>query len=161
MNFNIGANINANLSKNKFFCNGKLQKEVGRYFAVSLAGLFIDLGLFSVAVRLGGLPWAFAAFLGFAAGVMTVWWLSIHFVFKNRSLSQSPIVEFAGFLAIGIAGLGVTEVALWLGIELLKIQPEFSKLAAAGATFIFNFALRKWLLFRKITPKLVLQQDQI
>lgn len=156
MIINISTGINKKIGK-----NSPLANELVRYFAVSLIGLLIDLGLFSVAIRLGDMSWSFAAFLGFAAGVMTVWWLSIHFVFKNRSLSQSPIVEFAGFLAIGIAGLGVTEVALWLGIELLKIQPEFSKLAAAGATFIFNFALRKWLLFRKITPKLVLQQDQI
>lgn len=161
MNVNISENININFNENKFRRNSPLKDEVARYFAVSLVGLFIDLGLFSVAVRLWGYPWIFAAVLGFAAGGMTVWWLSIHFVFKNRSLSQSPIVEFASFLAIGIAGLGVTEVALWFGIELLKLQPELIKLVAAGATFIFNFTLRKWLLFRKTTTKFLLQQDQI
>lgn len=56
-------------------------------------------------------------------------------------------MEFAGFATIGIAGLGVTEVVLWLAIEMLDVIPEAGKLGAAVATFLFNFALRKLLLF--------------
>lgn len=155
MKINISTVINTNIGKNSSLAN-----EMAWYFAVSLIGFIIDLGLFSAAIRLGALSWFFAAVLGFSAGAITVWWLSINFVFKNRALRQVPIVEFFGFLAIGIVGLGVTEVVLWLGIELLRIQPEFSKLGAAGITFIFNFAFRKWLLFRKTNRKFLLQQDQ-
>ncbi|MFC4475113.1 GtrA family protein [Comamonas denitrificans] len=146
MSFNISKIINTNVGKNSLLAN-----ELARYFLVSLIGLLIDLSLFSVAMRLGGASWFFAAILGFSAGVASVWWLSILFVFKNRSLGQSPAIEFVSFLFIGILGLGVTESVLLVGIEVLKIQPELSKISAAGGTFVFNFALRKLLLFRNGT----------
>lgn len=157
---NIDLNINIDIKYIKPHHLNWPREELIMYFLVSLVGLLIDLGIFSLAARIAGLSWELAAVFGFAAGAITVWWLSINFVFKNRALRQAPIVEFFGFLAIGMVGLGVTEVVLWLGIELLHIQPEFSKIGAAGITFIFNFAFRKWLLFRKTNRKFLLQQDQ-
>lgn len=154
-------NMSIDLGQYELHRKNPLTGELLWYFAVSLVALFVDLGLFSLALRLGELPWALAATLGFAAGVITAWWLSVRFVFQSRALRQKPIVEFAGFLGIGIAGLGVTEIVLWLGIELLSMLPEFSKLVAAGVTFVFNFALRKWLLFRKQTLAFLPQQDSI
>lgn len=123
--------------------------ELGRYFLASLVALAIDLWIFSLSMRFGGLTWVSAAALGFFAGAIVAYWLSIRFVFRNRVLRDSPGIEFLGFAVIGIAGLGVTEITLWLGIELLDVVPEVGKLAAAAVTFIFNFALRKLLLFRR------------
>ena len=125
-----------------------IKEEFSRYFAVSLIGLLIDLSIFSVALRFLGLSWFLAAVLGFSLGALVVWWLSVQLVFKNRVLARSPLVEFLGFVAIGVLGLGVTELVLWVGVGVLKMQPELIKLAAAGVTFLFNFVLRKIILFR-------------
>lgn len=126
---------------------GAAAKEFGRYFGASLIALIFDFAVFSFSLRVGGWSWRSAAALGFCFGALLSYWLSIRFVFQNRTLKNSPGVEFAGFAAIGIAGLGVTEIALWLAIEMLDVSPEAGKLGAAVATFLFNFALRKLLLF--------------
>lgn len=124
-----------------------LRGEFVRYFAVSLFALAVDLGLFSILLRFLHLPWAIAAALGFIVGTFTAYILSVRLVFSRRALAHAPHVEFLTFAAIGVAGLGFTQLVLWIGIELLHANPELSKLAAAGFTFHFNFALRKSILF--------------
>jgi len=123
-------------------------REFLSYFAVSLIALAVDLGIFSATIRIVGVAWAWAATLGFCAGVLTAYWLSVLWVFSARRLKHRPQSEFAVFAGIGVAGLGLTQVVLWIGIEGLHVQPELVKLAAAGATFVFNYGVRKAMLFR-------------
>lgn len=125
------------------------RSELARYFAVSVLALGLDLVIFSVLMRAAGLSWMGAAVIGFLFGVLLAYWLSIRFVFSSRTLVNAPQVEFMSFALIGIAGLGVTQGILWIGIEWLSINPEVSKLMAAGATFIFNYVVRRTLLFCK------------
>lgn len=126
-----------------------LKKEFFRYFLVSVLALMLDVGVFSVSLRLFHLPWVWAAVLGFVAGAILAWMLSIRMVFRHRTLRRSPMVELVWFILIGVMGLGVTEVVLWLSIERLHIVAEFGRLLAAWMTFIFNFVVRKIVLFRK------------
>lgn len=125
------------------------RREFLQYFAASLVSLAVDLGIFSAAIRLFGIPWAWAATLGFCAGVLTIYWLSVLWVFSSRRLAHRPRSEFALFAGIGVAGLGFTQLVLWIGIEGLHAQPELVKLAAAGATFLFNYAIRRIVLFQR------------
>ena len=123
------------------------QTEFVRYFLASALALVLDLAVFSGLLRIGGVPWGYAATVGFIVGAVTAYRLSVRFVFTQRRLAQSPAAEFMSFAAIGVAGLGVTQLVLWVGIEWLGANPELSKLAAAGVSFCLNFAARKLLLF--------------
>jgi putative flippase GtrA len=118
-----------------------------RYFVVSLIALSLDLGAFSASLRVFGLPWVAAAAIGFAAGLLVAYILSVRFVFAKRKLHQAPFAELLIFSLVGLGGLGVTQIVLWIGIERLQMNPELSKLCAAGFTFIFNFIVRKLMLF--------------
>jgi len=124
--------------------------EFVRYFWVSLIALVCDFSIFFVLLRIFSIAWPFAAGFGFCSGLLVAWWLSIRYVFKERALAKSPLLEFLGFLIIGAFGLLVTEFILFLAIDYFKLPPEFGKFVAAGATFIFNFLLRKLFLFRKL-----------
>jgi len=124
-----------------------MTKEFLRYFLVSLVALSVDLGIFSFALRVLAVPWAIAACLGFCAGLVTAYYLSIKYVFINRPLSFAPKTEFLTFAIIGVLGLLVTEIVLWLGIDCYQWNPEVSKLLAAVGTFLFNFLTRKFILF--------------
>ena len=62
---------------------------------------------------------------------------------RDRSVSRAG-VEFGLFVAIGIAGLLLTEAILWLEIERLGLPPLWSKVGAAGIVFFFNFGVRKF-----------------
>ena len=51
------------------------------------------------------------------------------------------------FADIGIGGLLVNEVVLWLGVEAAAASLLYAKAVAAGTSFAFNFLVRKYLLF--------------
>jgi putative flippase GtrA len=124
-----------------------LRSDFARYVAVSLAAFVLDLALLSTCLRLFDLGLALSATIGFTAGAVLAYVLSARWVFRFRAYAQAPGFEFAAFVAIGLAGLGVTQLVLWIGVVWFALVPELVKLAAAGASFAFNYALRKSLLF--------------
>jgi len=123
--------------------------EPARYLAASLVALAIDVGTFSMAMRLLHAGWAFAAFAGFVAGAVVAYWASVRWVFKERSRRSQPFRELATFVLGGAVGMLVTQSVLWVTIGRMHLQPELSRLAAAGVTFAFNYATRAALLFRE------------
>ncbi len=115
------------------------------YFAASAAALALDTATFSLGLRLG-LPLAVAAGLGFSLGLVLVYTLSTRHVFAQHRLADRR-GEFALFALIGVAGLLLTEALLWLLVQRLGMAPLAAKLTTACGVFLFNFALRKSLLF--------------
>ena len=124
-----------------------LRHDLSRYFAASLLALAVDMGVLSACLRLLHLSLVWSASFGFVAGAIVAYLLSIRWVFRSRSFAIAPTLEFLTFVGIGVAGLGVTQFVLWLGATELGLLPELVKLGAAGATFIFNYLVRKSLLF--------------
>ncbi|MGY1458143.1 GtrA family protein [Luteimonas sp. A534] len=118
-----------------------------RYFAASLLALVVDLATLSACLRLLDVGLAWSASIGFVAGGIVAYVLSIRWVFRARTFADAPALEFLAFIAIGLAGLGLTQFVLWLGVTRLGLLPELVKLGAAGATFAFNYLARKSLLF--------------
>lgn len=123
--------------------------DLPRYFAASLLALAADMATLSACLRLLDFGLAWSATLGFVVGAVVAYVLSIRWVFRERAFGNAPAFEFAGFVAIGIAGLGVTQLVLWIGVGEFGLLAEAVKLAAAGITFTFNYMLRKALLFAK------------
>ena len=121
--------------------------DLPRYFAASLLALAADMATLSACLRLFAFGLAWSATLGFAVGAVVAYLLSIRWVFRERAFGNAPALEFTGFVAIGIAGLGITQLVLWLGVGQLGLLPEAVKLGAAGITFAFNYVVRKTLLF--------------
>ena len=120
--------------------------EFARYFVASAGALAVDFGLYRLALGLG-IAYSIAAVIGFCAGAVVAYVASVVWVFETRSIHRTA-VEFFAFVAIGIAGLGLTEALLWLEVERLGIPPLWSKAVAAGVVFVFNFGVRRYLLFR-------------
>lgn len=124
-----------------------LTSDLLRYFIASLLALAADTTTLSFCLRVlhFGLGWA--ATLGFVLGAGVAYLLSIRWVFRQRTLERAPTLEFLTFAGIGIVGLGVTQLVLWIGVTELHLMPEVVKLAAAAITFAFNYLVRKALLF--------------
>jgi putative flippase GtrA len=120
--------------------------EFMRYFAASAGALVVDFGLYRLGLQVG-LAYPLAALIGFCAGAVFAYVASVFWVFEARSVSRAW-VEFGLFVAIGVAGLLLTEAILWLEIERLRMPALWSKAGAAGIVFFFNFGVRKITLFR-------------
>lgn len=133
--------------------------DLPRYFAASLLALAADMATLSACLRLLHLGLAWSATLGFVLGAIVAYLLSIRWVFRQRAFANAPALEFAGFVAIGIAGLGVTQFVLWIGVGGLGLLPEAVKLGAAGITFAFNYLVRKTLLFATARRTTAMRKD--
>jgi len=120
--------------------------EFVRYFIASGGALAVDFGLYRLSLGLG-LAYPVAAVIGFCAGAVVAYMASIAWVFEARSVRRAGI-EFGVFVAIGVAGLALTELLLWLQVERFGLPPLWSKIGAAGVVFVFNFVVRKTMLFR-------------
>ncbi len=120
------------------------------YLACSLVALGVDTGLYALGLKLG-LGYPIDAVIGFMGGLATAYGLSVRFAFKERRVRDAR-VEFVIFATIGIVGLALTELLLWLQVDRFGISALVAKVGAAGGVFVFNFLARKVLLFTRRTP---------
>ena len=116
-----------------------------RYLICSALALGADFGLYALSLRIG-LPYPVAACIGFSAGLAIAYFLSVRWAFKVRAF-QDARLEFVIFAAVGVAGLLLTEGLLWVQIDLLGLNRLLAKIFASGFVFLFNFGVRKTLLF--------------
>lgn len=128
--------------------NGRriLSGELSRYLVVSAVALAADVGLLSLLSAGFGAHYLIANPIAFATGAMIAYLGSVHWAFRNRKFSNRG-VELLIFVAIGVGGLAVNESVLWLGIEVAALSLIVAKLAAAATSFVFNFVIRKMVLF--------------
>ena len=123
--------------------------EVFRYGLVSALGLATDLILLIGLTEIFGISYLSSAAIGFIAGAVVVYALSIGWVFQARTYRDKPANEFLVFVVIGVIGLLFNQVILFFGTELLALHYAASKVVAIGFVFSWNFGARKALLFTK------------
>jgi putative flippase GtrA len=119
-----------------------------RYVTASAAALAVDFSVYAGLVRLASVDYLVAAPVGFALGLATVYLLSVRWVFGARRLADARL-EFALFASIGLAGMALNQLVIYVGVEAWALSYESAKLASAAVVFCFNFALRKLLLFTR------------
>lgn len=124
----------------------RLFHEGWKYFLVSLVSLGADMGLYWLLIRLAGIHYLAANVVSVSAGLVVNYLLSVSLVFTERRLANRR-AEFAGFVAIGVAGLAVNEALVALFVGGVGLSPLLGKITAAGGSFVFNFLARKLLLF--------------
>ena len=125
-----------------------LIEESWKYFLVSVVALGVDTGLNFLLKYETATAWQLAVAGGFAAGVLVNYALSVRFVFHEHRLGNRWI-EFAGFLIIGLVGLLVKEVVTGVAFKGAGLDYKFATAVAVGAAFVFNFGVRRALLFSR------------
>jgi putative flippase GtrA len=124
-----------------------LLNEAAKYAAVSAIALVADTGLLLGLTRYGGWQYLPASAVSFMAGAIIAYLLSVRFVFHAHRLSSRGL-EFGGFVVIGLVGVAVNMLVLFVTHGKLGMDLVLGKGVAAGCTFLTNFALRRQLLFR-------------
>lgn len=130
----------------------QLLHETWKYFLVSLAALALDYGLLVALTALAHVHYLISAAVGFTAGLALNYALSVAFVFRERRLADRRW-EFLGFALVGLAGLVLNEALMKLFVDWAGLGYALAKLPATGVGFVFNFGLRRALLFTKAAPK--------
>lgn len=89
-----------------------------------------------------------AAAIGFGAGLLVNFLLTKAFVFNSQTArASSTLGEFLGHLLVGLIGLGLTELFLWVG-DLWQIHFMLAKVAATVMVFFWNYLARKFFVYK-------------
>ena len=90
--------------------------------------------------------------LGFIAGLITNYVLSLVFVFKKseNSGNAKSIGGFIIFTVVGLIGLGLTELGMYVGVFVFCWHYLITKVLVAGLVMVWNYVGRKVLVFSGI-----------
>lgn len=114
----------------------------GFAFLVDITALFILTEKFNV-------HYMVSACIAFVLGLIINYFLSIKWVFNNNKM-ENKFLEFFLFGLIGLVGLGLNELFLWVLTDILLIYYIFSKFITTFIVYFWNFFARKTILFNKI-----------
>lgn len=125
-------------------------QEFIRYTLASAIALLVDLLTLYALTEWFGAHYLISASAGFVLGAVIAYILSIYWCFSHRSCNDTR-VEFLLFVIIGLSGLLLNNMMMWALTDLVGIYYMYSKFFTTGAVFLFNYTMRRKLLF---TPKM-------
>jgi putative flippase GtrA len=121
-------------------------REAFRYCLVSGFAFLVDIGVLWILVHYFSWWYLAAATASFLSGIVLGYVLSIRMVFNYRRLKDQRI-EFLSFAAIGGVGLAINAAVMFAAVKYFGIYYLLAKCVAAGFTFMFNFFVRRQMLF--------------
>ena len=117
-----------------------------RYGTVTVISSAIDFGTLYILTEAADLHYLVSAIFAYSLGLIVNYLLSIIWVFHRKKLS-SKAMEFIIFCLIGILGMGLNELLLWVFTDVLQLYFMVSRLISAVIGFLLKYVLRKWILF--------------
>lgn len=119
-----------------------------RYTFVGGLAFLVDFCTLYALTEFLGFHYLLSAGIAFIMGLLTNYLISIKWVFTSRTLDNRKL-EFLIFTIIGLIGLGLNELFLWIFTSLAGLYYLFSKILTAILVYLWNFFARKFILFSK------------
>ena len=131
-----------------------------RYSLIGGLAFIFDFSALYVFHFMLGMNYLGSAALAFILGVATNYAISILWVFDKRAV-KNQVIEFILFAMLGIIGLGITEMTLFLLTGCIGFHLMLSKAVATAITFGWNFGSRKLLLFTALPEGLLMTGEEV
>jgi putative flippase GtrA len=126
--------------------NGFLQ--FFRYLFVGGIATVVDWGVLMGLTELLQLHHLVSAIFAFVAGLGTNFLLSKLLVFRASEAKTNSLLEFLGYALIGVIGLGMTELIMFLFTDCMSLHYMLSKAIATAVVLVWNYLARKLLLYK-------------
>ena len=123
--------------------SSKTHGQLIRYFLVAGIGLVVDFGTVIFTKEVLGFYYLIAACTGFILGLIVTYILSNRLVFGAPKGNRRAL--FILFALIGVVGLGILNLLMWLFVSKAGINYIVAKALATIVVFIWNFFARKTL----------------
>ena len=122
-----------------------------RYLVTGGLAFVVDFGLFALCLYVFDWHYLLANLVGLVAGLVLNYALSLLWVFTacKRTLEKKKVAEFTLFTLVGIAGVGINQLLMYLMVDGLDLNEMLSKMVAAILVLMWNFGARKLILFKK------------
>lgn len=119
-----------------------------RYTFVGGFAFLIDFGTLFFLTEYVNIHYLVSAGMAFTLGLIVNYFLSVKWVFNSRAM-ENRLLEFLLFASIGLIGLGLNELFLWILTDILVIYYLISKIITTFIVYFWNFFARKIILFNK------------
>ena len=113
-----------------------------RYLFVGGFAAIVNIGMLFVFTHFFKFYYLISNIISFVLGLIVNYVLSKKFVFQEET-SISKTKEFLIYAIIGVIGLGLDTLFVWVFTDVTKIYYMVSKLLSTAVVFIWNFGARK------------------
>ncbi len=127
--------------------------QIFRYGIAGAAAFITDVSCLFVLTDYFGLNYLISAIVGFMTGMCVSYVFNAFWVFNSRTL-KSRRAEISVFFLMGMVGLVLNELSIWLLTEYAGFYYMLSKMASTIVVYCWNFFSRKYILF---TPKPIIK----
>ena len=115
------------------------------YGVIGCCSSTLDFLLYSLFVSVFGWHYILSNCISVLAGITTSFTLNRNYNFKVKDKTRQ---RFAVFLSIGLCGMMVSNILLYLCIDILHWNKIVSKLLSIILVVIFQFILNKYITFK-------------
>jgi len=135
----------------KQFPRKSLLGQFFRYLVTGGLAFVADFGLFALCLYVFNWHYLLANLVGLVAGLVLNYVMSILWVFAacKRTLEKRKVIEFTLFALVGIVGVGINQLLMYLMVDGAHLNEMLSKVVAAVLVLMWNFGARKVMLFKK------------
>jgi putative flippase GtrA len=127
--------------------SSSLRTEVFRSIIVSGVSFLFDFGLLYLLTDVVHVFYLLSALISYGFGMVVNYVLSVRWAFGRRSMTNR-MAEFTIFVVIGVAGMGINALILWLWQGVLGLHYLLGRIVSAIIGYIWKFVARKLALFR-------------
>ena len=125
--------------------NKELFIQIFRFLVVGGLAFVIDYVTLIICKEVFNIPVLISSAIAFTISVIANYILSIKWVF-NVDKNKSKEKNFILFIIFSIIGLLLTELIMWFGTDIIKINYLIVKIVATAIVMVFNFVTRKMFL---------------
>ncbi len=127
--------------------NGFLQ--FFRYLFVGGIATIVDWGCLFLLTDFAHIHHLISAIIAFVAGLITNFFFSKLLVFQANEARVNAVMEFVSYAVIGVIGLGITELIMFLFTNCGNIHYMISKAIATVIVLVWNYLARKLIVYNK------------
>ncbi len=122
--------------------------QIIKFGGVGVLCFIIDFATLHLLTDYAHLHYLLSAAIAFFVSVVVNYILSVRFVFDVNPDNNKRRV-FVVFVLSSIIGLGLTELLMWLGVDLLHLNYLLVKIGATAIVMVYNFITRKLFLEKR------------
>ena len=119
----------------------KLIDQILKFGVVGGLAFLIDYGLLYVLTEFVGIHYLISSVISFTVSLIFNYILSIKWVFDVTKKQTAK--EITIFVILSVIGLGINQVVMYVGYDLLHIYYMLTKIVATAIVMVWNFVTRK------------------
>lgn len=118
------------------------------YFFVGGTAALVEWLSFSACFYLLGIGHMVSTVIAFIIATFVNWILGRRFTFKDDAGQTSVIKDLVKVYLASLIGLFLNLGFMYLFVDVLSMHPMLSKILATGLVFIWNFAVRRFVIYK-------------